>query len=74
MAKGDWVHVKSEIGGALIEDAVTVTQNGGKIEVEWDKKQPLLYVKLLNRAGDPTVQHTFATTAVRSITEKRSDL
>lgn len=74
MAKGDHVTVKSEIGGQLVEDRVEVISNGGKIDVEWDKKQPLLFVRLLNRAGDPTVMHTFATSAVRSVSEKRSDL
>lgn len=74
MAKGDWVSVKTEIGGQLVEDRVSVTQNGGKIDVEWERKSSLLLVRLLNRAGDPTVVHSFAVSAVRSVTEKRSDL
>jgi hypothetical protein len=74
MAKGDWVKVKSEIGGQLIEDTVAVTQNGGKIEVDWDKRTNLLVVRLLNRVGDPTVVNSYAVGAFRSMSEKRSDL
>jgi hypothetical protein len=75
MAKGDWVKVKTEIGGQLVEDKVEVTQNGGKIDVEWDSgRQKLLVVRLLNRVGEPTVMHSYATSAVRSVTEKRADL
>lgn len=75
MAKGDWVKIKTEIGGQLVQDEVTVSQNGGKIEVEWDSgRQKLLVVRLLNRMGDPTVVHSYVMIAVRSVTEKRSDL
>ncbi len=74
MSKGDWVKVKTEIGGSLVEDQVTVEQNGGKIDVEWDHRKSLLVVRLLNRAGDPTVVHSYATMAVRSVSEKRADL
>jgi hypothetical protein len=75
MAKGDWVRIKTEIGGALVQDEVKVEQNGGKIEVEWENgRMKLLVVRLLNRVGDPTVVHSYAPSAVRSVTEKRSDL
>ncbi len=75
MSKGDYVKVRSEIGGKLELTEVKVTQNGGKIEVDWGDavKKALVYVRLLNRAGNPTVQHTFAVSAVRHIEELISD-
>lgn len=73
MARHDYVKIKSEIGGKLIEDQVTVDQAGGKVEVEWDKKQPLVYVKLLGRTGKTKRTFTFAVSAVRSLEVLNSD-
>jgi hypothetical protein len=72
MAKGDYVIVKSEIGGKLETARVDVTQNGGSIEVKQERDGKVI-VTLLNRNKRPTgVQHTFMAQAVRSIEEKLS--
>jgi hypothetical protein len=73
MARHDFVKIKSEIGGSLIEDLVIVDQAGGKIEVEWDKKQPLVHVHLLGRTGKVKRAYTFAVSAVRSLEVLNSD-
>lgn len=73
MSKGDYIKVKSEIGGKLETAEVTVKQNGGKVESEWDLKKNLLHVRLLNRAGNPTIAHSFAIMAVRHVEESVSD-
>lgn len=73
MSKGDFVTVKSEIGGKLESDTVTVTSNGGKVEADWDRKTNYLVVRLLNRAGDPVEEYQYAASAVRSIRKKVKD-
>ncbi len=73
MARNDYVKIKSEIGGKLVEDEVKVAQAGGKIEVEWDKKQPLVEVRLLGRTGKVKRAYTFAVSAVRSLEVLNSD-
>lgn len=73
MARGDYVRIKSEIGGVLEKDQVTVDQAGGKIEVEWDKKQPLVHVRLLGRTGKIKRTFSYAVSAVRSLEVLNSD-
>ena len=73
MARGDFVKIKSEIGGSLQSDLVMVEQAGGKIEVDWDKKAPLVHVNLLGRTGKVKRAYTFAVSAVRSLEVLNSD-
>ena len=67
MAKGDYALVKSEIGGQLMTDTIMVTGAGGKLEIEWDKKAPLLHLRILGRTGKTNKSFTFAVSAVRSL-------
>ena len=71
MAKGDWVKVKSEIGGKLEEDQLMVTGAGGNVETDWKKDQ--LIVKILGRTGKTRRSVTYALSAVRSVEEVRRD-
>lgn len=71
MAKGDYVTVKSEIGGKLNEDEIKVTGAGGQIEVEM--KKDWLNVKVLGRTGKTRTQFMYALSAVRSFQEVRRD-
>lgn len=71
MAKGDYVIVKSEIGGKLERDELTVTGAGGEVETDWKKDQ--LIVKVLGRTGKTRKSVTFALAAVRSVEEVRRD-
>lgn len=73
MAKGDYVIVKSEIGGLLVTEEVKVTGAGGSVEVEWDKKAPLVTIRVLGRTGKTRRALTFATSAIRSLEEVRRD-
>jgi len=67
VAKGDYVKIKSEIGGKLEIDEVVVKGSGGTIEVEWDKKMPLVVVQLKGRTGKIKQSFTYAVSAVRSL-------
>lgn len=71
MAKGDYVKVKSEIGGKLETDDLVVTGAGGTVEVAWAKER--LEVKVLGRTGKTRKSVTFALSAVRSVEEVRRD-
>ena len=71
MAKGDYVKVKSEIGGQLQEDELVVTGAGGTVEVDTKKDQ--LVVKILGRTGKTRKSVTYALSAVRSYEEVRRD-
>lgn len=73
MAKGDYVIVKSEIGGKIETDKIQVTGAGGSVEVEWDKKAPLVYIRVLGRTGKTRRALTFAVGAIRSLEEVRRD-
>lgn len=73
MAKGDYVKIKSEIGGQLQEDEVQVTGAGGSVETDWDVKKNLLVVRVLGRTGKTRRSISYATSAVRSIEEVRRD-
>jgi hypothetical protein len=73
MAKGDYVKVKSEIGGALHTDEVKVTGAGGTIETDWNTKLGLLIVTVFGRTAKVRVRHSYATSAVRSVEERRRD-
>ncbi len=66
MAKNDYVIVKSEIGGKLVEDRIDVKQAGGSLEVKTDREGTR--VTLLNRNDRPTGrQFTYFPGSVRSI-------
>lgn len=71
MSKGDKVVVKSEIGGKLQEDTITVIGAGGTLETVWKKDQ--VVVKLLGRTGKTRQSITYALAAVRSVEEVRRD-
>lgn len=75
MAKGDWVKVKSEIGGKLEVDDLQVSGAGGNIEVDWADatKKGLVYVRLLGRTGKAKRAVTFALSAIRSVEEFHRD-
>jgi hypothetical protein len=73
VAKGDFVKVKSEIGGVLQTDELKVTGAGGSVEAEWDRKNQLLVVKVLGRTGKTRQAVSFALSAVRSVQEVRRD-
>lgn len=70
MAKGDYVTIKSEIGGKLESATIAVKQNGGDIEVKHERDGKVI-VTMLNRNGRPTgLQHTFYPGSVRSVEER----
>jgi len=71
MARGDYVTVKSEIGGKLDETHISVTGAGGAVETDW--KKDMLVVKVLGRTGKTRSQYTFTLSAVRSVQEVRRD-
>lgn len=69
MAKGDYVVIKSEIGGKLDESTVKVASNGGRLEVKTERDGKTT-VTVLNRNDKPTGErHTFFAGAIRSIKE-----
>ncbi|HEX5016484.1 MAG TPA: hypothetical protein VFX15_02730 [Actinomycetes bacterium] len=71
MAKGDYVKIRSEIGGQLTEDRVDVVQDGGQIEVDWSERaKGMIHVKLMGRTGKLKQRFTYALIAVRSIESK----
>ncbi len=73
MARGDYVRVKSEIGGQLVMDEVVVATAGGNVEVEFDKKNPLVHVRVLGRTGKTRQAIAYALSAIRSIEEVHRD-
>lgn len=73
MAKGDYILVKQEIGGQLVEDRITVEHNGGALDIIRDKRDGTLEVEVLNKNGRPTGRkHTFVGASIRSIAENLS--
>lgn len=74
MAKNDYVKIKSEIGGVLVEDRVDVTQDGGLIEIDESKRNKgSIDVLLKGRTGKVKQRFTFALIAVRVIESKISE-
>jgi hypothetical protein len=73
MAKGDYVKVKSEIGGQLVVDELKVVGAGGSVETDWDRKNQLLAVSILGRTGKTRKLVSYALSAVRSVEEVRRD-
>lgn len=73
MAKGDYVKVKLEIGGQLVEEKVEVTQQGFTLATDRRPRDNVLNVELLNQKGRPVTVFAFAISAVRSVEEHRRE-
>jgi hypothetical protein len=71
MSKGDYVIVKTEIGGKLETDEIRVNGAGGEVETSWTNQR--LVVKVLGRTGKTRSQYTYTLSAVRSVQEVRRD-
>lgn len=73
MAKGDYVKVRTEIGGKLETDEIRVTGAGGNVEVEFPKNSPFLEVSITGRTGKVKQAFRYALSAVRSVEEFHRD-
>lgn len=73
MAKGDYVLVKSEIGGKLQEDVIKATSAGATVEVEWQAKNNLVVVTVFGRTGKARKTISLDRSVLRSLEEVRRD-
>jgi hypothetical protein len=73
MSKGDYVAIRLEVGGKLVDEKIEVKRQGGTVDVEWVDKKGLVVVTVAGRTGKAAEKFSINTAALRSLQEVRRD-
>jgi len=73
MAKGDFVLVKSEIGGKIQEDKIEAKTAGASVKVEWKNRENLVEVTVFGRTFKPLRSISLDRSVLRSLEVVRRD-